>query len=127
MARLFFVAAVVSTVSTIVLAAPSRMTGATRTGDRPEAHAVVWLDAPAGVPRPQPSKVVLDQRNLEFSPQVLAVQVGTAVDFPNNDRVFHNVFSFHNGKRFDLGLYPIGTARRVTFDHPGLSRILCNI
>jgi hypothetical protein len=55
------------------------------------------------------------------------VQVGTTVDLPNNDRVFHNVFSFHDGKKFDLGLYPVGTIRRVTFDHGGLSRIFCNI
>ena len=41
-----------------------------------------------------------------FYPRVLAVQVGTKVEFPNHDRVFHNVFSFHNGKVFDLGLYP---------------------
>jgi hypothetical protein len=41
--------------------------------------------------------------------------------------VFHNVFSFHDGKKFDLGLYPVGTVKQVTFDHPGLSRIFCNI
>ena len=46
---------------------------------------------------------------------------------PNNDRVFHNVFSFKDGKRFDLGLYPVGTTRVVQFDQPGLSRIFCNI
>jgi hypothetical protein len=46
---------------------------------------------------------------------------------PNDDRVFHNVFSFHDGKRFDLGLYPVGTTKEVTFDRPGLSRIFCNI
>lgn len=93
-----------------------------------EPNVVVWLDAP-GAPRADaPSKrVVLDQRNLSFSPGVLVVRVGTTVELPNNDRVFHNVFSFHNGKRFDLGLYPVGTVRRVTFDQPGLSRIFCNI
>ena len=46
---------------------------------------------------------------------------------PNSDRVFHNVFSFHDGKRFDLGLYPVGTRQLVTFDAPGVSRIFCNI
>jgi hypothetical protein len=58
---------------------------------------------------------------------VLAVRAGTTVDLPNNDRVFHNVFSFHDGKRFDLGLYPVGTSRQVRFDEPGLSRVFCNI
>ena len=41
--------------------------------------------------------------------------------------VFHNVFSFRDGKRFDLGMYPVGTMRRVTFDQPGVSRLFCNI
>ena len=101
--------------------------GTARVGARPEPNAVVWLDAPpASVPAPA-RKVVLDQRNLSFSPHVLAVRVGTAVEFPNNDRVFHNVFSFRDGKRFDLGMYPVGTVRYVTFDKPGLSRIFCNI
>jgi plastocyanin len=101
--------------------------GSARSGGRPEVNAVVWLDAPNAPSTPQTARVVLDQRNLMFSPHVLAVRVGTVVDFPNNDRVFHNVFSFRDGKRFDLGMYPVGTMRKVTFDRPGLSRIFCNI
>lgn len=101
--------------------------GTTRLGARPEPHAVVWLEAPAAISPPDAGGVVLDQRNLDFSPNILVVQVGTTVDFPNHDRVFHNVFSFHDGKKFDLGLYPVGTVRKVRFDHPGLSRIFCNI
>lgn len=93
---------------------------------KPAADVVVWIDGPpaAQVPAPAP---VLDQRNFDFSPRVLAVQVGTQVDFPNHDRAFHNVFSFHNGKKFDLGLYPTGTVKQITFDRPGLSRLFCNI
>jgi plastocyanin len=101
--------------------------GTARGGSRPEANAVVWLEAPGAPPAAQTSTVVLDQRNLRFSPTVLAVRVGTIVQFPNHDRVFHNVFSFHDGKRFDLGLYPVGTRRDVVFNRPGLSRIFCNI
>ena len=100
--------------------------GTARTGATPAANVVVWLDAP-NAPAAARGKVVLDQRNLAFSPQVLAVRVGTTVDFPNNDRVLHNVFSFRDGKRFDLGMYPVGALKRVTFDRPGLSRIFCNI
>ena len=70
---------------------------------------------------------MLDQRNLNFAPQVLAVRVGTTVEFPNNDRVFHNVFSFRDGKRFDLGMYPVGARKQVQFDRPGVSRLFCNI
>ena len=101
--------------------------GTARSGDRPEPRAVVWLDARDKTAPVASVKPRLDQRNLDFSPRILAVRVGTIVDFPNNDRVFHNVFSFHDGKRFDLGLYPVGTVKQVKFDHPGLSRIFCNI
>jgi plastocyanin len=101
--------------------------GVARAGGRPSSDTVVWLDAP-NVPAPSaPPRALLDQRNLSFSPRVLVVRAGTLVDFPNNDRVFHNVFSFRDGKRFDLGLYPVGTMRRVAFDRPGLSRVFCNI
>ena len=103
--------------------------GIVHAGERPLANAVVWLEA-SGVDAASattPGRIVLDQRNLTFYPQVLAVRVGTVVDFPNNDRVFHNVFSFRDGKRFDLGMYPVGTMRRVTFDKPGVSRLFCNI
>ena len=105
---------------------PFDLIGTTRVGDRPEPNAVVWLES-AAAPGRETRKVVLDQRNMSFSPHVLAVRVGTTVEFPNRDRVFHNVFSFHDGKRFDLGMYPVGTTRNVTFGQPGLSRIFCNI
>jgi plastocyanin len=104
--------------------------GIARGANAPARDVVVWLEAPNAPrpnPRPDAPRVVLDQRNLSFSPHVLVVRVGTTVDFPNNDRVFHNVFSFRDGKRFDLGMYPVGAMRRVLFDQTGLSRIFCNI
>jgi plastocyanin len=101
--------------------------GTARAGNRPQAQAVVWLDSPNVLPAGEGRRAVLDQRNLGFSPRVLVVRVGALVDFPNNDRVFHNVFSFRDGKKFDLGLYPVGTTRQLTFEKPGVSRIFCNI
>lgn len=101
------------------------LTGVVTRAGRPAAQVVVWLESSA--PQPPPQRIVLDQRNLQFSPHVLAVPVGTTVDMPNSDRVFHNVFSFRDGKVFDLGLYPVGSTRKVVFDRPGLSRIFCNI
>ena len=101
--------------------------GVARADGRALANAVVWLeDGPAGT-RPDPAQPVMDQRNLQFLPQVLAVRVGTTVKFPNGDRVFHNVFSFKDGKKFDLGLYPVGAVKFVRFDQPGVSRLFCNI
>jgi plastocyanin len=121
------VAAFVSLAVASLTAAPAGLHGTTHVGALPEPNAVVWLDAASPTPSPGTSRAVLEQRNLEFYPAVLAVRVGTVVKFPNDDRVFHNVFSFHDGKKFDLGLYPVGTVKYVTFDHPGLSRIFCNI
>lgn len=103
------------------------VTGTAAVAGKPQAGVVVWLEAAAGHPASERRRVVLDQRNLQFSPRVLAIRTGTTVEFPNNDRVFHNVFSFRDGKRFDLGLYPIGSVKLVEFDKPGVSRVFCNI
>jgi plastocyanin len=92
---------------------------------RPVRDAVLFVDD-LRAPRVRDRKV-MDQRNRTFLPHVMAVQLGTRVDFPNSDTVFHNVFSFREGKRFDLPLYPVGATRPVTFDQPGLVRIFCNI
>jgi plastocyanin len=91
--------------------------------------AVVFLEtAPRGAFEvPLPGRAVLDQRNETFVPHVLAVAVGTTVDFPNSDRVFHNVFSLSKVKRFDLGRYPRGASRSVRFDRPGMVRVFCEI
>jgi len=101
--------------------------GAAFLRDRPLADAVVWLEAPDAPPTTGHARVVLDQRDMTFIPHVLVVRTGTVVTFPNDDRVFHDVFSDHDGKKFSLGLYPVGTVRQVPFDEPGLSRIYCHI
>ena len=101
--------------------------GVVRLAGRPLAGAVVWLEAPPDAESRTQSLPLLDQRNLQVLPRVLAVRVGTTVKFPNNDRVFHNVFSFHDGKKFDLGVYPVGAVKYVTFDRAGVSRLFCNI
>ena len=104
----------------------AELTGTVQVAGRPAEHAVVWLES-ADAPAAAQEKVVLDQRNLAFAPHVLAVRVGTVVDFPNNDKVFHNVFSFRDGKKFDLGMYPKGAVKPIRFDKPGLARLFCNI
>jgi plastocyanin len=73
------------------------------------------------------NRVILDQRDLMFHPHVLAIEQGTTVIFPNNDDVYHNVFSYSNTRQFDLGRYPKGQFRTVTFDTPGVVRIFCDI
>ena len=82
------------------------------------------LDQPA--PR-QPQRVVLGQKNKTFQPRVVAVPVGSTVDFLNNDLIFHNVFSLSIPQPFDLGLYRAGETRSRTFTQPGVYRVFCNI
>ena len=125
--RNVFVLSLVCTVASADGQTTADLQGTARAGDHPASDTVVWLDAPNAPPPAAPPHALLDQRNLAFIPRVLVIRTGTLVDFPNNDRVFHNVFSFRDGKRFDLGLYPVGSKKRVLFDRAGLSRIFCNI
>ena len=74
-----------------------------------------------------PKSAVMDQRNLAFLPRVLVVGVGTRVDFPNNDTVSHQVYSFSPAKRFQLPLYKGEFHPPVTFDRAGLVVLGCNI
>jgi len=87
--------------------------------------AVVYLK---GVKGPiAPKKGVVDQKNLVFVPHVLAVPVGSTVDFLNNDKVNHNVFSADVCKKFNLGTYTPGMSKPVTFDKPCVVNLLCNV
>jgi hypothetical protein len=69
----------------------------------------------------------MDQRDETFVPHVLAITVGTTVDFPNSDPVFHNVFSLSKTRSFDLGRYPAGRSKAVRFDRPGVVQVFCEI
>jgi plastocyanin len=90
---------------------------------------VVYLDA---VPRQAfdelpAGRVRMDQREEQFVPRLLAITVGTIVDFPNSDTKFHNVFSLSKTHPFDLGRYPPGKSGFERFDRPGLVRVFCDI
>ena len=61
----------------------------------------------------------MDQHGEAFVPYVLPVSVGTTVDFPNNDPIFHNVFSLSKTRRFDLGRYAAGRSKSVRLRSPG--------
>ncbi len=98
----------------------------TRAAD--SSNVVVYVDRIEGETFPPPKNpVTLDQINLTFVPHVLPVLLGTTVAFPNTDEVRHNVFSPSPPKRFNLGTYPRGIVRTVTFDKPGEVALLCNV
>jgi plastocyanin len=121
-------AALVALAGPRAVAAPESLglTGRALAGGKPAADVVVWLEAPTA-PRPQERRFVMRQRNMQFTPRVLVAPVGSTVELPNDDRVFHNVFSFTNGKPFDLGLYPTGASKHITLDRPAVNRLFCNI
>jgi plastocyanin len=89
-------------------------------------HVVVYIrDAPKTVtPR---MNAEIRQRNESFVPRVVAVTVGSQVEFPNDDPIYHNVFSLSRTKTFDLGRFPKGKTRGVRFDKPGIVKVFCQI
>ena len=74
-----------------------------------------------------PKQRVVEQRNKQFLPRLLAVPPGSTVAFPNYDSFYHNVFSTAPTKQFDLGLYKKGQSREIKFDKTGLVRLGCNV
>jgi len=73
------------------------------------------------------SKHVMQQAKESFEPHVLPILAGSTVDFPNFDPFFHNVFSLSLASGFDLGHYPRGQSRSVTFDKPGIVKVFCHL
>lgn len=77
-------------------------------------------------------RYVVSQKNKTFLVEGepvdrLRVTLGDSVDFRNDDPFFHNVFSLSGPARFDLGIFPKGESRTVTFDKVGEVEIECSI
>ena len=97
-------------------------------GGRPATDAsevVVWVEGARA--RPKPAKAVVEMKGKEFRPRVTVVGVGSTVEFPNGDPIFHNAFSVSGDNRFDLDLYKRPKTGMFTFQHPGIVRVYCNI
>jgi plastocyanin len=87
----------------------------------------VYVDNVKGPPV-RGKKVQIKQEGKQFTPAYAVVQVGTQLDFPNQDSIFHNVFSQSPRNSFDLGAYRAGPAPRpVTMTAPGVVDIQCNM
>jgi plastocyanin len=76
---------------------------------------------------PARGTATMKQENKEFQPQVLIVQKGTTVQFPNLDAFFHNVFSVTPDASFDLGSYRQGETKGVMMSKPGVVNVYCNM
>jgi plastocyanin len=103
--------------------------GATAVHTVQSVPALVFIQgAVAGAPVSLPTSApVMAQRDTAFVPAALIVPVGATVSFPNGDTFFHNVFSYSSSARFDLGRYPRGEAKSVTFDEPGIVKVYCEV
>ena len=95
---------------------------------------VVCIEGPVGTNAVQPStparivtKKTVSQKGAAFTPRILPVMVGATIEWPNEDEIFHNVFSISEAKEFDLGLYKKPEVKQVTFDKTGRVDVFCSI
>jgi plastocyanin len=97
---------------------------------------VVYIEGPTGTnalpradkrPEVVETKREIKQKGAIFSPHVLPIMAGTTVEWPNNDDILHNVFSFSEAMPFDLDLYKAPVVKKVTFDKPGRVDVFCSI
>jgi plastocyanin len=90
---------------------------------------VVFVDGAKAAPGA--AKATMTMKGKMFIPRVVVVPVGGTVDFPNEDAIFHNVFSVSGENRFDLELYKRdktgAKSKSWTFQHAGVARVYCNI
>lgn len=90
---------------------------------------ILWLEPTDRNAAPQVSPIheKIIQKNKHFLPHVMAVPVGSTVEFPNLDPIYHNAFSNFSGQVIDTGLYKPGTSRSFVLRQRGLMRVFCNI
>jgi plastocyanin len=104
---------------------PDKPTGGNPCADE-LSRVVIYLEGP-GLKPAAPTRSTMAQKNRHFEPEIVVVPVGSSVSFPNEDPIFHNVFSLSKVKAFDLGYYPAGETRTVKFDRPGVVQVYCHI
>ena len=88
---------------------------------------VVFLVREGDPYAPSDQTVVIRQEDQMILPRVTAIQAGTRIAFPNDDDVYHNLFSLSTPHPFNLGRYPPGSSRTETFDEAGIVRMFCDI
>lgn len=98
------------------------------TAGAPLPDAVAWLEPEAGHSIPKPTRgAEIEQKSLKFLPLVTVVQTGSRIEFPNNDKVRHHIYSFSPAHKFDQKLYSGASATPQIFDKAGVVVLGCNI
>lgn len=112
------------------VAAGDQLTGRVETriheGGTP-APAVVYAEPLDQAAPARAGSFTITQKGKNFLPRVLGVPVGSTITFPNDDQIFHNVFSLSPPQPFDLGLYRAGESKARTFTQPAVYNVFCNI
>ena len=132
MKRLLVVACIITLAATELFAGAvgGRVTFVTKRGQNPIVNeTLVWLEPAAGVrvPKRAPATFTMTTRGKALLPHVLAVPIGSTVNFPNEDPISHNLFSLSSANSFDLGLYRTGAGKSHTFTTPGIVNVYCNV
>jgi len=103
-------------------------------GDKEKADldsTIVYLQPNGGnadIPAAEVKKAyTVRMKNKQFAPQAIVIPVGATVDFPNDDAIYHNIFSVSAPNQFDLGLYKSGASESKTFSSPGEVKLFCNV
>jgi plastocyanin len=90
------------------------------------ANVVVFIEAGPITPLAQ-TPAIIRQVDETFVPHLVAITTGSTVEFPNDDLIFHNVFSLSGAATFDLGRYPRGKAKTRVFEKPGIVKVFCHL
>jgi plastocyanin len=93
-------------------------------------HCTTWILALTAIlvtTHATAAEPVVAQKGKAFSVKKLKIKVGDSVKFVNEDPFSHNIFSLSATKSFDLGSYPQGGSKSVTFDKAGTIEVECAI
>nr|WP_307188160.1 MULTISPECIES: methylamine utilization protein [unclassified Duganella] len=88
---------------------------------------VIYIEAEGGAATGKPGTALIEQKGLKFLPLVTVVQTGAMINFPNNDKVRHHIYSFSPAHKFDQKLYSGQAASPQVFDKAGTVVLGCNI
>jgi plastocyanin len=126
----FFLTCAVALANTLAAATVSgKVSFVTKRGQNPVVNeTLVWLEPAGGkLLKKPPATFQMITRGKALVPHVLAIPVGSTIEFPNDDPISHNLFSLSANNAFDLGLYRRGAGKSQKFNSAGLVNVYCNV
>ena len=79
----------------------------------------------AGFAHAETYRVIQTGKN--FNTKLIMIKSGDSIEFVNQDKISHNVYSRTKGHEFDLTVQTPGSTNIVTFDAPGKVQVRCAI